>query len=272
MLFTEDDPNEEIHVTEKVDPPEANGSELVWTREMVRRFWNYERRRPENFFSFQVGGVVTRRFQRHLRGRVVDYGAGTGFLVEELLAAGVQCGAVEFGEHAAQELGNRFVGQSGFLGARDSVDLAAWKGTFDAAFLVEVVEHLYDEDLQECLASVRSLLKPGGSLIVTTPNEEDRSKNFICSPESGLLFHRFQHVRSWSAQSLGSLLTANGFKVSAIDTTDFGAHPLAYKRTMSLPARMMRSLTKRLVNRNPHLYCVALSAEGRDERRLFGEL
>jgi 2-polyprenyl-3-methyl-5-hydroxy-6-metoxy-1,4-benzoquinol methylase len=250
-------------VTDKVDLSKANSSEVVWTQEMVRRFWAYERRRPENYFSFQVGGVVTRRFRRYLGGRVVDYGAGTGFLVEELLAAGVQCGAVEFGEHAAQELSNRFVGQNGFLGARDSINLADWKGSFDAAFLVEVVEHLYDEDLQQCLSAVRSLLKPGGRLIVTTPNEEDRSKSFICSPESGLPFHRFQHVRSWSAQSLESLLTKNGFKIAAVGSTDFGAHPLAHKRTMSLPTRLVRSAAKRLVNRNPHLYCIALLAEGR---------
>jgi 2-polyprenyl-3-methyl-5-hydroxy-6-metoxy-1,4-benzoquinol methylase len=199
-------------VTDKVDPFEASSSELLWTREMVRRFWTYERRRPENFFSFQVGDVVTRRFRRYLRGRVVDYGAGAGFLVEELLAAGVQCGAVEFGERAAQELGNRFDAQNGFLGAHDSVDLAEWKGSFDGAFLVEVIEHLYEEDLQKCLSAVRSLLKPDGWFIVTTPNEEDRSKNFICSPESGLLFHRFQHVRSWSAQSLGAYLRQMALK------------------------------------------------------------
>ncbi len=188
---------------------------------------------------------------------MVDYGAGTGFLLEELLAAGVQCGAVEFGGVVVAALSARFANRKGFLGARNNDDLAEWKGTFDAAFLLEVVEHLYDEELHACVATVRSLLKPGGLLIVTTPNEEDRSKSFICSPESGLLFHRFQHVRSWTEASLGDMLAAGGFQVSQIGTTDFSAHPLAYKRTMSFPVRVARSTARRLMKQTPHLYAVA---------------
>jgi 2-polyprenyl-3-methyl-5-hydroxy-6-metoxy-1,4-benzoquinol methylase len=245
-------------VTELARP--AADRELVWTRDMVHRFWAFERRRPENYFAFQVGGVLARRFRRHLRGRVVDYGAGTGFLLEELLAAGVQCAAVEFGEHATAALANQFAGRSGFLGARSSENLGEWKGTFDAAFLLEVVEHLYDEDLRECLSGVRSLLKPDGLLIVTTPNEEDRSKSFISSPESGLLFHRFQHVRSWSVETLSAALTANGFAVTEIGATDFAAHPAALKRTMALPLRLARSAATRLLKRTPHLYAVATPA------------
>jgi 2-polyprenyl-3-methyl-5-hydroxy-6-metoxy-1,4-benzoquinol methylase len=235
----------------------TDNSELVWTREMIRRFWDYEKTRPENYFSFQVGRVITRRFRSQLVGRVVDYGAGTGFLLEELLAAGVQCGAVEFGDDVVNDLSNRFATRKGFLGARNNEDLAQWNGTFDAAFLLEVVEHLYEEDLQDCLSTVRSLLKPGGSLIVTTPNEEDRSKSFICSPESGLLFHRFQHVRSWSEVSLGNMLATSGFRVSQIGTTDFSSHPLAYRRTMSFPVRVARSAAKQLMKQTPHLYAVA---------------
>jgi SAM-dependent methyltransferase len=240
----------------------APDGELVWTRDMVHRFWAYERRREENYFSFQVGGVVTRRFRRHLRGRVVDYGAGTGFLLDELLAAGVRCGAVEFGEHATAALADQFAGRGGFLGARSYGNLGEWKSTFDAACLLEVVEHLYDEDLQECLSSVRSLLKPKGVLIVTTPNEEDRSESFICSPESGLLFHRYQHVRSWNAETLSEALAASGFAVIEIGATDFGAHPAAHKRTMSLPLRLARSAATRLLMRTPHLYVVAAPAAG----------
>lgn len=235
----------------------ADFGELVWTREMVRRFWAYEQRRPENYFSFQVGGVVARRFRPQLAGRVVDYGAGTGFLLEELLAAGVQCGAVEFGDDVVDALSARFANRKGFLGARNNDDLAEWRGTFDAAFLLEVVEHLYDQELHTCLTTVRSLLKPGGLLIVTTPNEEDRSKNFICSPESGLLFHRFQHVRSWSETSLGDALAGVGFQVLQIGATDFSAHPLAYKRTLSFPVRIARSAAKQLRRQTPHLYAVA---------------
>lgn len=255
--------NKDNILTQRAPVSGDENRELVWSRDMVRRFWAYEKTRPEHYFSFQVGGVVTRRFRSKLTGRVVDYGAGTGFLLEELLAAGVQCGAVEFGEDVVSALSSRFSNRNGFLGARDNRDLIDWQGSFDAAFLLEVVEHLYDADLQDCLSAIRRLLKPGGSLIVTTPNDEDRGRSFICSPESGLLFHRYQHVRSWNAQSLGDVLTASGFDVSAIGATDFCAHPLAYKRTISFPVRVVRSAAKRLIGQTPHLYAIARSTANR---------
>jgi len=228
---------------------------------MVRRFWTYQRTRPEEYFSFQVGQVLVRRFRSYLQGRVVDYGAGPGFLIDELLAAGVQCAAVEFGEEAVSELNDRFEKQRGFLGARSNDHLAEWKGTFDAVLLIEVVEHLYDRQLHDCLSAVCSLLKPGGRLIVTTPNEEDRTRSFICSPESGLLFHRYQHVRSWDSKSLADVLRTSGFRVDLTGVTDFDAHPYAQNRTMPLPLRLLRSGAKRLLRRTPHLYSVA-SATG----------
>jgi SAM-dependent methyltransferase len=234
--------------------------EIVWTPEMVRRFWIWQRMRPTEYFSFQVGRVIARRFRKYLRGRVVDHGAGPGFLVDELLSAGVQCGATEYGEDSTDALARQFAGRPNFLGARNNDRLADWQGTFDTAFLCEVVEHLYDRELYECLAVVRSLLKPSGLLIVTTPNQEDRRASFICSPESGLLFHRYQHVRTWDAASLSDALRKAGFAVQETGATDFGAHPAAHHRTRPLPVRLLRSGITSLMRRTPHLYCVAARA------------
>jgi 2-polyprenyl-3-methyl-5-hydroxy-6-metoxy-1,4-benzoquinol methylase len=234
-------------------------TELIWSREMVTRFWNYVRTRPEDFFSFQVGAVVARKFRKyfHSNAHTVDYGAGTGFLIEDLLAGGMRCGAVEFGNEAVAELNVKFLGHPLFLGAQSFEALESWHEKFDGAFLVEVVEHLYDKELSTALESIRSLLKPGGILIVTTPNEEDRSKSYICSPESGLLFHRFQHVRSWSAVTLRATLENNGYSCIKMGTTDFTASILALRRTIPLPKRILRFAAKFFLDSRPHLYAVA---------------
>jgi 2-polyprenyl-3-methyl-5-hydroxy-6-metoxy-1,4-benzoquinol methylase len=237
-------------------------TELTWTREMVTRFWDFERARPEAFFSFQVGAVIARKFRKYFHGdaSIVDYGAGTGFLIDDLLANKTRCGAVEFGNDAVAELNERFGSHPSFLGARSHDAIGDWREKFDGAFLIEVVEHLYDDDLAVALASIHALLKPDGILIVTTPNEEDRSKSFISSPESGLLFHRYQHVRSWSAASLRSTLESHGFSCIEIGAIDFGASPLALRRTMPLPLRIARSLVKHLLRKRPHLFAVAKRA------------
>jgi|NGEPerStandDraft_6_1074524.scaffolds.fasta_scaffold12785_3 2-polyprenyl-3-methyl-5-hydroxy-6-metoxy-1,4-benzoquinol methylase len=236
----------------------AQLKELIWTREMVTRFWNFERTRPENFFSFQVGAVVARKFRKYFLSDadIVDYGAGTGFLVEDLLASGIRCGAVEFGNDAVAELNGQFRDHPLFLGAQSFEALDAWREKFDGVFLVEVIEHLYDNELSTALVCIRDLLKPGGVLIVTTPNEEDRSKNFICSPESGLLFHHFQHVRSWSAASLRAALESHGYSCIETGTADFTASTLALRRTTPLPKRILRSIAKHFMPRRPHLYAV----------------
>jgi 2-polyprenyl-3-methyl-5-hydroxy-6-metoxy-1,4-benzoquinol methylase len=232
--------------------------ELRWTPEMVRRFWDYVQTQPENYFSFQVGRVIANKFGKYIKRakRIVDYGAGPGFLLEDLLHAGAQVGAVEFSPESLAELNRKFHGTPGFLGARNPDASDGFTDSFDVAFLVEVVEHLYDDELARCLSQVRSLLRPNGSLIVTTPNEEDRSKQFIVSPESGLLFHRFQHVRSWSVASLVAALESHGFRCVEANTIDFGASVHALSRTKSLPFRIARSIAKHALPKKPQLYAV----------------
>jgi SAM-dependent methyltransferase len=240
----------------------TSNQQLVWTPEMVRRFWAYERTRPENFFSHQVGRVLVRRFRKHLAGRVLDYGCGLGFLIDDMLSEGISCGGVEFTSDFVAQLTASFDDRQGFLGIRVPDDFSDWRGAFDAIFLVEVIEHLYDDELQKTVASIHNLLRPGGILLVTTPNNENRSKNFICSPESGHLFHRFQHVRSWNRESLASFLTRHNFTVMEAGETDFGAHILALGRTRPFFYRLVRAIAKKFNTEAPHLYAIAAKAEG----------
>jgi SAM-dependent methyltransferase len=227
--------------------------EVIWTPEMIARFWAFESTRPENFFSFQVGPVLERRFRKHLTDKsILDFGAGGGHLLECLLSRGYQCGAFE--PSGAGELAMKFSRFPNFIGATET----NVNRKFDVVFLVEVVEHVYDRELTALLNSVKATLKPGGLLIVTTPNDEDRSKHFIMSPESGNLFHRFQHVRSWTTKTLGDVLSINGFLLQETSVTDFGASFYAMQKSMSAPLRIARTIAKKIMPRKPpHLYALA---------------
>jgi tRNA1(Val) A37 N6-methylase TrmN6 len=75
--------------------PERIVDEVTWTPPMVARFWKRQAQSPEEYFSFRLGAVVLGRFRRYL-GRahsIIDCGAGTGFLIEDLLAAGYPAAA-----------------------------------------------------------------------------------------------------------------------------------------------------------------------------------
>jgi 2-polyprenyl-3-methyl-5-hydroxy-6-metoxy-1,4-benzoquinol methylase len=249
----------------QTNPPSGdNWQELVWTPQMIARFWNFESRRPQNFFTYQVGGALIHYFRRYLKSssRIVDYGAGPGFLVEDLIASGHQCAAIEFAPDAVQLLSTKLAGNPKFLGAYHLDEISGIEGRFDVAFLIEVVEHLYDNDLDTCLDAVRRLLALGGVLIVTTPNDEDRSQSFIMNPETGKIFHRWQHVRSWSAASLQREICRRGFECVAIGATDLGASIKAARRSFPWPVRLARAVLKRLYlllrpATAPHLYIVA---------------
>lgn len=235
---------------------------------MLARFWEHQGQFPEEYFGYRLGAVVVRRFRRYLdpARRIVDYGAGTGHLIEDLLGAGYPAAAVELERVAATRIGERFAGHPKFLGAWTVEDVAAQAQQFDAAVLLEVVEHLYDKELDACLATVGRLLAPGGIAIVTTPNDEDRSKDLIMNPETGRLFHRYQHVRSWTAEGLAAAFRQRGFEPIEVGTTDFGASVHAFRRSEPIAIRMLRSLKKRALclagrgGKPPHLYLVARKA------------
>ena len=118
---------------------------------------------------------------------------------------------------------------------------------FDAVLLLEVVEHLTDEHLNGRLNEVFRLLKPGGVVVITTPNDEDLSVAAKHCPECGAIFHEWQHVRSWNATTLAGHMGGFGFVSQFASPTDFWEHGLI--GTAMVKAR--RILTGR--RKRPHL-------------------
>jgi len=209
---------------------------LTWTPEMVKTYWDYLSQCPETFFTHRYGDELARQIAPFLpaAGKVLDYGCGPGNLTERLLTTGLSIAGLDYSPSTRDTVNRRFKGRENFLGAFDQEELLEKHIKFDVIIVIEVIEHLYDEQLDELLSNVRALLAPGGTVIFTTPNEEDLEKKYLLCPVSGKLFHRWQHVRSWSKQSAASYLTSRNFNVKRAFTTDFGvtfhvrnqAHPL----------------------------------------------
>jgi SAM-dependent methyltransferase len=86
---------------------------------------------------------------------------------------------------------------------------------------VETIEHVLDDELANLLTEVRRVLRPGGTAIVTTPNDEDLAAGMNFCPACGIEYHQWQHVRSWSADSLQSALENAGFRIQLCSDLDF---------------------------------------------------
>ena len=103
--------------------------------------------------------------------RVLDVGCGSGVVanhlaslpVAECVAVDGNSAAVSFGQAQFTRTNLRFV-----HALVDELDLP--DGYFDSACCLELVEHLYPEQGEALLRSLGRLVRPGGRLLITTPN------------------------------------------------------------------------------------------------------
>jgi 2-polyprenyl-3-methyl-5-hydroxy-6-metoxy-1,4-benzoquinol methylase len=166
------------------------------------------------------------------RSRVLDVGAGNGALSLRMLDEGylveaidLDCRSFQPGEHiSCSEL------DLNSYEARHSL-VQENREKYDAATAIEVIEHLHDP--WSFVAFCRALLKPGGKLLLTTPN--------ITSFPSRILFltsgrfHQFEdadesygHVNPVSPHQLELILREADFKI--LEKNPAGNLPLLWVR------------------------------------------
>ena len=234
-------------------------TELVWTPERVSRFWDWQSQYPEVYFTYRSGAEIVRSLRKYLIGRrrILDYGCGVGYLLPHLCQLGSEVYGADLSPESVKRTNERLKGTGSFWGAFTVSDLRRQGGRFDAILAVEIIEHLYDPDLEVALADIRAMLAPEGLAVFTTPNDEDREKNMVICPATGELFHRWQHVRSWSAESLSARLRDGGFHIIEVRKTNLA---LPAPRT---PIQFLKHIVRRLLfgaPGKPHLVCVATAA------------
>ena len=96
----------------------------------------------------------------------------------------------------------RFANEQNVLGIISQETLSGLQEKFDTVFLIETIEHLSDHHLETTMKQIYSVLKPGGCLVISTPNKEDLEASKVYCPVSKLVFHPMQHLRSWNQGSL----------------------------------------------------------------------
>ena len=190
----------------------AKPKDAQWTHETIARFWNGIAQTQLFSFAFsKTGGHAFLVALDHLmprEGRILDFGAGNGDLAKLMCERGLSVACYEPSEELRKPIETNLASMKGFIGCID----ANSDETFDLVVLTEVIEHILDEDLDFTLKKLHSFVKPGGTIIVTTPNNENLELGKCLCPMCETLFHRWQHVRSFTAETLQSLFSSYGFE------------------------------------------------------------
>ena len=127
--------------------------------------------------------------------------------------------------------------------------------SFDVVLFCEIIEHLLSDPVH-ALSEIKRVLKPGGSLVLTTPNVarmENAAKILagenIYDPYSGYGPYG-RHNREYTEKDLHALLSANGFRVETMFTADVN------EQASNTPASLRNVLlSQRRTDLGQYIFC-----------------
>jgi 2-polyprenyl-3-methyl-5-hydroxy-6-metoxy-1,4-benzoquinol methylase len=207
--------------------------EIEWTPEKTKRLWDYYGSSPKYagmFFGYIAGKFAAKRIMADTTptkdARLLDFSCGRGDVIAAclpLMTGNQEIYATDFSVTHVKHVNERFNAPPRFKGAllTDSLPTRYDTAFFDVIYATEVIEHLLDHELEAMLLECKRLLKPGGRIFFTTPNDEDYDAAKIRCPECGCTFHRWQHVRTWTADSLRAYMERAGFVTRLCEPEDW---------------------------------------------------
>lgn len=144
-------------------------------------------------------------------GRLLEIGSGSGDSLKALMEVGWVAEGVDFDPQAVQNAKTK-----GLQVRQGTVEEQKYSDNcFDAVTMSHLIEHVYDplHLLNEC----RRILKPGGRMVIVTPNINSIGHKFFGS--AWLHLDPPRHLHLFSPQALSSLMGKAGFQNYRLFTT-----------------------------------------------------
>jgi 2-polyprenyl-3-methyl-5-hydroxy-6-metoxy-1,4-benzoquinol methylase len=234
----------------------AQFRKIDWSDETIKEFWRYWSEQPDAYFAEALGDTIVKFTQNRLAdiGTSLDFGAGTGGLLAALSRNRNRSFGLDFGQVVIDKLKLRFAKDEYVGGIIGFDETANYKEFFDTIFLIETIEHMPDRHLQSSLAAIFSMLKPGGWLFISTPNDEQLKEAEVYCPISKVVFHPMQHLRSWNKDNLYKFLINKRF--AEISCREIDLQALLYHSKTEAIKRMLKKILYGNY-KDPHLIAFA---------------
>ncbi len=174
----------------------------------------YERhdRARTAYFRQRLAQLDRHRNGRARGGRLFEVGCGAGILMQVAIARGWTVDAVELSAPLAARAQANNPDSRILVG--DIADFNANGRTYDAVIALDVLEHVLSprDMLEKCF----DLLKPGGLILLQTPNAQ--SLRFRMQGARWGMLDPDQHLHLFSSRALEALLMTLGFEVIEMRT------------------------------------------------------
>lgn len=227
--------------------PDASGTALQRAHELIlHRELGYPLGAPpglwvrllSTFPTLSSAAVMeTLKLSARTPGMLLDFGCGDGSFMSRLQRVGWQVSGIEQDPKAAASLRARL----GFDVRPSLDDFEARAGEFDVITASHVVEHLADP--VATLRALRRFLKPGGSLIIVTPNANSLGSRVFGRFWRGLEPPR--HFNVFTPKSLRYALERAGCVVQELTTETRMARRLFWVSALARRGVLQIELTPR---------------------------
>ena len=145
------------------------------------------------------------------KGNLLDIGCGAGFFLNFAKERGWNCHGLEILPEYIKFAQENFALDNIRLESLDD-SLSYDTNTFDVITLWDLIEHLRNP--LDCLKRIHHAMKPGGLLVMWTPNV----KNAVFLKENWVGYETLQHFYFFSRDSLNQMLEKAGFKIVHLET------------------------------------------------------
>jgi len=151
--------------------------------------------------------------------RALDVGCSSGYLARPLAEHGVRVVGVELDRDAADDA--RAVCEDVVVGDVETMELPFDTGSFDVVVCGDLIEHLRDPG--SAMARLRPFLRPGGRLVLTTPNVANWAIRLSLLggrwryTDRGILDRT--HVHLFTRKALVETVEAAGYRILELDHT-----------------------------------------------------